>query len=605
MKKKKYILAIVLAGTLLTACSDVLDKLPLTLPNSETFLSNPGAVNNYINGLYIALPTVGTYGMGILSEDKNSDNMVAEVYDRRLNGELQESVAGTTDWQNGYRNLRNVNYFFEYYKVPQAEETADVLSLKGEAYYFRAYWHFFLLTKFGSIPIMDKFWDKNATLDGLQIAPSDRSAVAQFIIDDLNRANELLYPRTKFKGLRICKEAAVILAMRVALYEGSWEKYHKGTPFASAEDKSDELLGQVLTLGDELFKMGSALNTKETDKKVVNPEDAYAHLFNSIDLSAITEVVFWQKFSKEAGLVNSLSSNLSGGMCDNSGPSGISQSLVNNYLYIDGRPINPTDDKFKDFNTTFDRRDGRLLATVMHTGSKFGSGKVAGARPMLVAEFTDLNKKTLNPPRVVEAGNQRNTTGYHICMAIDTTFLGGQSETAIPQLRFAEALLSYAEAAEMLGKCTPEVLEKTLKPLRERAGVTYVVPLTLDPSFTDFGYPISANLQEIRRERRSELALQGLRQNDLMRWRAHALFQGKRGEGAYFGSDGVLYKSFDPKNENLPTRATTETGHLDPMKELLPRGYQFDAGRDYLLPIPPGELSLNKKLKQNPGWRKN
>ena len=82
--------------------------------------------------------------------------------------------------------------------------------------------------------------------------------------------------------------------------------------------------------------------------------------------------------------------------------------------------------------------------------------------------------------------------------------------------------------------------------MRERAGVTYKDPSEIDPNFTDFGYTISANLQEIRRERRAELALQGFRLDDLMRWRAHKLIQGKRGTGAYFGTDGVLYKAFDP-----------------------------------------------------------
>lgn len=121
---------------MMSACSDFLDRDPMTTPNSETFLSNASAVNNYINGLYIALPSFGTYDMGVRGEEKNSDNIVAEVYDKRLNGELLETGGGTAEWQNGYQNLRNVNYFFEYYKVPEAEETKDVLSLKGEAYFF-------------------------------------------------------------------------------------------------------------------------------------------------------------------------------------------------------------------------------------------------------------------------------------------------------------------------------------------------------------------------------------------------------------------------------------------------------------------------------------
>ena len=603
--KKIYLLAVALAGTLLTSCSDFLDKVPLVVPSSETFLTNQSAVTNYVNGLYIALPSAGAYGMGIMGEEKNSDNMVAMVYDRRMNGELQESIGGVTEWQKGYQNLRSVNYFLEYYKVPAAEETAEVLSLTGEAYFFRAYWHYYLLTKFGSIPVMDKFWDGNATVGGLQIPARDRSAVAQFILDDLKAAKELLYSRSKYQGLRICKEAAMVMAMRVALFEGTWEKYHKGTDFAAAEYKSDDFLQQVLTLGDELFQMGITLNTKENDKSVKNIDDAYGNLFNSKDLSATQEVLFWKKYSIADNLVHSLNTNLSSGMCDAEGPAGLSQSLVDNYLSVDGNFIDPTAAKFKDFNESFKDRDGRLLATVMHSDCKYKSMTVKGAKKMLVKAYSEEDKDLINPPQIVSTGNQSNTTGYHIRMGIDTTFVSGQGETATPMIRYAEALLAYAEAAEELGKCDAAVLEKTIKPLRERAGVTYLAPSAIDPNFPDFGYTISANLQEIRRERRSELPLQGMRLDDLMRWRAHKLFQGKRGGGAYFGAGSVLYKSIDPKNEELAQILVDNNDYLDPLKNVLPRGFQFDAGRDYLLPIPPSEISLNKELTQNPGWRKN
>lgn len=590
---------------ILTSCSDFLDRDPLTVPNSGNFLSNQNAVNNYINGLYIALPSFGTYDMGVRGEEKNSDNLLAEVYDKRLNGELLETNGGSGEWQTGFQNLRKANYFFEYYKVPEAEETVDVLSLKGEAYFFRAYWHYYLLTKFGSIPLMDRFWDENATIAGLQIPASDRSAVAQFILDDLNTAKALLHPRSKYKGLRICKEAAIIFAMRVALFEGTWEKYHQGTDFAAAENKSEDFLGEVMTLGNELFGMGLALNVKAGDKPAVNPEDAYAALFNSKDLSEVSEVVFWKKYSIADNVTHNLSSNLSSGMCDNAGPAGISQSLVDNYLNADGSFIDPTNAKFKDFNLTFEGRDGRLLATVMHTGAKFKSAADVKSRPMYVAEYTEESKKLVSPPRLTEGGNQRSATGYHIRMSIDTTFVNGQGETVLPIIRYAEALLAYAEAAEELGRCDNTVLEKTLKLLRERAGVTYTTPADLDPGFPSFGYGLTANMQEIRRERRSELALQGLRLDDLMRWKAHTLIQGKRGRGAYLGSDGVLYKAFDPKLASALKPILTTDNWLDPLKDLLPRGYNFNAARDYLLPIPPSEFSLNKELEQNPGWRRN
>ena len=89
---------------------------------------------------------------------------------------------------------------------------------------FAAYWHFVQLKKFGDIPVMDAFWDENATIAGLQIPQKDRSEVAKFILEDLDKAKDLLFDRSKYAGLRISKEAAMMLAMQVALYEGSWEK---------------------------------------------------------------------------------------------------------------------------------------------------------------------------------------------------------------------------------------------------------------------------------------------------------------------------------------------------------------------------------------------
>lgn len=66
--KKIYVLLVVGASFMMSACSDFLDREPLTTPNSETFLSNASAVNNYINGLYIALPSFGTYDMGVVEK---------------------------------------------------------------------------------------------------------------------------------------------------------------------------------------------------------------------------------------------------------------------------------------------------------------------------------------------------------------------------------------------------------------------------------------------------------------------------------------------------------------------------------------------------------
>ena len=578
-----------------SSCSDFLDREPITKPEAGNFLTGAIQVENYINGLYMPLTAFRKFGLGVRSEEKNSDNIIAEKYDARLHGQNNQ-FSGASDWQTGYQNLRKVNYFFHNYKVPEAQENEDVLSLKGEAYFLRAYWHFDLLKKFGSIPVMDAFWDENATIAGLQIPAKTRNEVARFILSDLVEAKNLLHSRGKYSGIRINKEAAMVLAMNVALYEGTWEKYHSSDDFASSTNESNYFLGEVINWGNELF--GCGIDLYKTGQ---NPGDAFAALFNSKDLSGMGEVLLWRKYSSDEGVFHDVNGNLKAGVVDSEGAAGITQSLVDNYLNADGTFIDPTNEKFKDFKETFEGRDPRLIQTVMNEGAKFASAITA--TPMHLEEYTDEKKNTISPPKLAGDGNTRSLTGYHIRLGIDTTFVSGNGETALPIIRYAEGLLAYAEAAAELEMWSDDIANKTLKALRERAGVKYLAPAK-DANFTDFGYTLTPVLQEIRRERRSELALQGFRLDDLMRWKADKLIVGKRGKGAYVGDESILFKSYSPDNQKrIRERLTLDDNKwADPMAGTLPSGYQFHADRDYLLPIPPSELELNKKLKQNPKW---
>lgn len=578
-----------------SSCSDFLDREPITKPEAGNFLTGAIQVENYINGLYMTLPSFSKFGLGVRSEEKNSDNIIAEKYDARLHGQNNQ-FSGASDWQTGYQNLRKVNYFFHNYKVPEAQENEDVLSLKGEAYFLRAYWHFDLLKKFGSIPVMDAFWDENATIAGLQIPAKTRNEVARFILSDLVEAKNLLHSRGKYSGIRINKEAAMVLAMNVALYEGTWEKYHSSDDFASSTNESNYFLGEVINWGNELF--GCGIDLYKTGQ---NPGDAFAALFNSKDLSGMGEVLLWRKYSSDEGVFHDVNGNLKAGVVDSEGAAGITQSLVDNYLNADRTFIDPTNEKFKDFKETFEGRDPRLIQTVMNEGAKFASATTA--TPMHLEEYTDEKKNTISPPKLAGDGNTRSLTGYHIRLGIDTTFVSGNGETALPIIRYAEGLLAYAEAAAELEMWSDDIANKTLKALRERAGVKYLAPAK-DANFTDFGYTLTPVLQEIRRERRSELALQGFRLDDLMRWKADKLIVGKRGKGAYVGDESILFKSYSPDNQKrIRERLTLDDNKwADPMAGTLPSGYQFHADRDYLLPIPPSELELNKKLKQNPKW---
>lgn len=612
--KTTHIIAATLSALLLAGCSGFLDKLPLTSPSSDTYLSDQAQVTGYINGLYAALPSLNQYGSGVRAVEKNSDNIISEKYDKRINGELT-GFDGYQAWSTGYQNLRDVNYFLHFYQVPQEKENADIRSLYAEALFLRAWWHFDLLKKFGNIPVMDGFWDGNATVEGLQIPASPRKKVALFILEDLDKAIGALHRRSRFSGLRINKEAALVLAMNVALYEGSWEKYHADDDFA-AEDADPELFfSKVLSYGDMLFEImpvSQGLNTVENDPfGAFDGGEAFAHLFNQKDLSAVDEALFWKKYDVTLGVQHSLTSLLASGVVDNEGAAGITKSLVDSYLYEDGTFIDTSDPKFRDFNRTFEGRDRRLCETVMSDGHKFRSTSIS--LPMKVAEYMDedsdqarLHNASINPPRLAGDGNSRNLTGYHTALGVDTTYVSSSFwDTGLVIIRYAEALLAYAEAAEETGLCTDDVLSATLKPLRERAGVRWRKPVA-DPCFTDFGYPLTPVMQEIRRERRCELALQGFRLDDLLRWRGHKVIAGQRGKGAYLREDGILYKSFNMDDSavkeaigHLPLDAD---GYVDPLRNMLPSGYGFVPDRDYLMPVPPEDVSLIDAMKQNPNW---
>ena len=112
----------------------------LTKPEAGNFLTGAIQVENYINGLYMTLPSFSKFGLGVRSEEKNSDNIIAEKYDACLHGQNNQ-FSGAYHWQTAYQNLRKVNYFFHNYKVPEAQENEDVLSLKGEDVYKRQTLH--------------------------------------------------------------------------------------------------------------------------------------------------------------------------------------------------------------------------------------------------------------------------------------------------------------------------------------------------------------------------------------------------------------------------------------------------------------------------------
>ncbi len=165
-----------------------------------------------------------------------------------------------------------------------------------------------------------------------------------------------------------------------------------------------------------------------------------------------------------------------------------------------------------------------------------------------------------------------------------------------PLYRYAEVLLINAEAKAELGQATQSVIDKTINLLRKRAGMPDMVITSLVKDAKSDFPEIPVLLDEIRRERRVELAIEGLRFEDLLRWKAGRLLN-KPVLGMKF-----VQKQY-PKAVIGSSIFLNDKGFILPYGKSLPGGRTFDEAKNYYLPLPLDELSLNTNLTQNPGWK--
>jgi len=150
------------------------------------------------------------------------------------------------------------------------------------------------------------------------------------------------------------------------------------------------------------------------------------------------------------------------------------------------------------------------------------------------------------------------------------------SDVNIIAIRLAEVLLTYAEAAIEANQITDEVYNAIDK-VRQRAGM---------PKVNREEYNSQAKMRElIRRERRVELAFEGLRYYDIKRW-----------DIGNEVMNGPLYGS---RLGSVNAQTGNVTWAADRIKL---EDRMFNAARNYLLPIPQTELDANPNIKQNPGY---
>lgn len=599
-------------------CSDFLERYPLDAMNDKDYFTVDTDLKYYMNGMYHdgVIRNMGTRWNDL---NKGNDDWVTNAPADTL---MRHSVSGnaaekSANWNNAYDYIRKANYFLENaYNVNPM--TAVGKHYLGEGYFCRAFKYFELLQDFGGVPYIDK--SLNTDSEELYRPRDSRQYIAEKIIVDLDSA--ILYLNWKGEGEaiagRINKEAALVLKTRVALFEGSWEYFHsrKGTKFRVEGSDGSDFLKKAVEAGDMLIAKegGSLFRGTEGNE--------YFDYFNQMDYEKIQGAYLYKAYSRSAGIVQKWYRSYAEGFTGS-----LTKAAVDAYLMRDGKPaeISAVSTENETMNELAQNKDPRLGQTIWYPAR----GTFYSFWPL-----ADHNYKTSYPGLVQKQQRNPAYSGYRIWKGVSfdhSELDNGEMDDMI--IRYEEALLNYAEAKSILGTITQADLDKSINYIRARVNmpgmnlseingwnITYSKRNGYDPAMSNI-------VNEIRRERRVEFMLEGLRSTDIRRWALYDdVFNGWKPVGAYAeeytdywnNPERVLADGFDwvPVDEVKIQQGKDFDvigNYINPFfknadfKENEGRGYYVDPNRDYLNAIPREEIILYKDkagvtLEQNPGW---
>lgn len=588
---KQYIIIAIALIIGLTAC-DVLDTKPLSQISPAAYFKTETDLQLFSNSFYNNLLDKSPY-------NKQSDLYIQQnLSDEMIGGNKRTVPNSGGGWSWG--DLRKMNTLLVY--VHQCEDEAAIIKYTALTRFFRAYFYFDKVSRFGDVPWYDK---ELGSADAELYNPRDsRELIMTKMIEDIDYAIENL--PSAVSTYRVNKWAALALKARFCLYEGTYRKYHgvnlEGNGYAY-------YLEQAVAAAEELIKEGPyKLYTTGM------PDKDYLMLFAQEDAS-VDEYILAIKFDYSLQVLHNATAHT---VVATQGRPGLTRKMVNSYLMKDG--------------TAFTDKDGwQEMAFV---------DEVKDRDPRLAQSIRALGYTRIGDTKVLAPNLSGSVTGYHPIKFVQNPKDSGgnvdrndRSTCDLPVFRFGEVLLNYAEAKAELGTLTQDDLDISINKLRSRVGMPSLnmQAANANPDWylasTEYGYPnVSGSnkgvILEIRRERAIELTQEGFRFNDLVRWKAgYAIDQNIygmyfKGAGSYdLTGDGVPDVILYQEGTSKPT-AGDEVQVLEIGKEILltdgTRGYiyyhkniartKFSEVRDYLYPIPINERSLNKNLAQNPGW---
>jgi len=467
------------------------------------------------------------------------------------------------NWDSAYSSIRNANKLIQEGQASKVGTT--ITPFLGEGYFFRAFDYFTLLKLYGGVPIINK-----VLLPGdstVFTARASRDVVMDSILSDLNNAIADLPVKSSAETGRICKEAAQAFKARVCLFEGTWRKFH-GSGDANA------LLDQAIA------ESKNVIDSKSYTLYQGKGDASYRYMF--IDNTSMNdpETIISKKYRTNIN-VNGWAYGVSWG---NLNPT---KAAADMYLCNDGLPIDKSP-LFKGYDSArseFYNRDARMTQSIILPA-------ISIIRPQYDA---------YRPQWPGQDNNRSSNSGYMLYKFISEQPTPGDGGGAFDWnvIRYAEVLLIYAEAQfERNSSISDADLDLSINVLRDRVNMPHLTNTLVTGNGLDME-------TEIRRERTVELAFEGFRWDDLRRWKTaetvlpqsilSVKVTGTQWSDKVITLDGSSYNSIF---YNIAA-SQLENGY----KVLQPASQRFfDPNKDYLLPIPTKQVSLNSKLQQNPGW---
>ena len=587
-----YSFIALLSGT--AGCSDMLDEYPLDAISPETYYNNADELRSATNQFYGMFPGAAS-GYTESADVVCIFNLPAEVQGIRT----VPTSGGGWNWEY----LRAVNFYLSH--SVRCDDVDAREHFDGIARFFRAYFYFEKVKRFGEVPWFDR---ELSSTDPELFRPRDsRDIIMDKILDDLTYAINNISDKKDLYN--VTHWTALALKSRICLFEGTFRKYH-GIP------GYEKFLNECAT-ASKLFIDNAPYAIYQTGAQ------PYRDLFSSMN-AIEEEVILARDYDRSQNVMHEANANT---LSPTYGRPGMNKKIVNSYLMTNG-------DRFTDqpgyetmqYYDEMQTRAPRLTQTVVGPG------------------YMRINSDAVSSPNF-----GASTTGYQITKWVTDAsgdgYLGSSNDYIL--FRAAEVYLNYAEAKAELGTLTQEDLKISIKKIRDRVGMPNIdmdaananpdpYLCALESGYQNVTGPNKGVILEIRRERTIELLLEGFRYYDIIRWKEGKVFE-QPYKGMYFpgltqGSGDNRYDVFDMNDGTVGDKEKVDiciyTGKKPSVKNIRkfyklgdefvltdgdkgniichdiekePRQWRED--RDYLYPIPTQERLLsNGTLSQNPNW---